>query len=58
MKRDETCVQKDVPDELVARYIIQSEKTFRKLKYVARPAESGKPGHKDMWSYLRPGMDP
>lgn len=53
-----TCVREDVPDDKVNGFILQSEKTHPKLKYEARPAKSGKPDHKDMWSYLRPGEEP
>ena len=57
-KRFEKCVQEDVPDKLVAEFILDSEKSHPKLKYEARPAKSGKPDHNDMWSYLKPGEEP
>ena len=58
MKRDERRVYEDLPDDKVPGFIKVSEEKNPKLKYEARPAESGKPNHKDMWTYLRPGMDP
>ena len=57
-KKHETCVYEDLPDERVAAFIALSKKQHSKLMYEARPAKSGKPDHKDIWSYLKPGVDP
>ena len=58
MKRFEQCVYEDLPDDKVDNFILQSEKTYPKLKYESRHAKSGKLNHKDIWSYLKPGEEP
>jgi len=57
MKRYEECVYRDLPKEKAFAFITSSERN-KKLRYVAKPAESGKANHVDIWSYLKPGEEP